>query len=78
VTFYDVSSHARARVWGKTESDGTSVTAVTGEDHIPARDGYPGMIRFHIGNGRTVQALGDPDKHARFVRDHAAGNGRAQ
>jgi hypothetical protein len=36
-------------------------------NHIPARDGYPGMIRI-IHNGKHYAALGDPAKHAEDVR----------
>lgn len=30
-------------------------------NHIPANDGYPGMVRFKTKDGRTFCCLGNPD-----------------
>lgn len=35
--------------------------------HTPARDGYPGMIRWTL-NGKHYAALGDPAKHPETVK----------
>lgn len=33
-------------------------------NHTPASDGYPGMIRFKLSNGKSIHCLADPKHHA--------------